>query len=80
MDKETATSDAITVILKDIITVVGVAVTDLKALVGADISVILLAADGTAQVAVSVIAKLLADILIVSHVSVSLYRLGLILH
>ena len=80
MDKETATSDAITVILKDIITVVGVAVTDLKALVGADISVILLAADGTAQVAVSVIAKLLADILIVSNVSVSLYRLGLIFH
>ena len=59
-----ATVEVITPILTDIVSIIGVAVTDLKALVGADISVILCSVDGTVVVAVSVVAQLLADILI----------------
>ena len=59
-----ATVEVITPILTDIVTIIGEAVIDLKALVGADISVILCSVDGTVTVAVSVVAQLLADILI----------------
>ncbi|KAL5521234.1 hypothetical protein ACEPAG_9157 [Sanghuangporus baumii] len=58
------TSDKLTGILSAIVTIVAGAVVELKALVGADISVILASVDGTAQLAVGVIAQLLADILV----------------
>ncbi|KAH8113588.1 hypothetical protein DFH11DRAFT_1599610 [Phellopilus nigrolimitatus] len=63
LTSQNATTETITPILKDVVSVIGDAVTDLKALVGQPISVILCSADGTAQVAVSVIAGLLADVL-----------------
>ncbi|KLO12473.1 hypothetical protein SCHPADRAFT_941225 [Schizopora paradoxa] len=51
-------------LLTKIVAAVNVAIGDLKLLVGADVSVILAAVDGTAVVALSVVATLLADILI----------------
>lgn len=61
--------EVITPLLAEIVADVKVAITGVKALVGADISVILAAVDGTAVVAISVVATLLADILCVSSLS-----------
>ncbi|KAL5532149.1 hypothetical protein ACEPAF_5713 [Sanghuangporus sanghuang] len=58
------TSDNLTTILTAIVSIVAGAVVELKALVGADITVILASVDGTAQLAVGVIAQLLADVLV----------------
>ncbi|KAL5504818.1 hypothetical protein ACEPAH_7481 [Sanghuangporus vaninii] len=58
------TSDKLTTILTDIVSIVGGAVVELKALVGADITVILASVDGTAQLAVGAVAQLLADVLV----------------
>ena len=51
-----------------------VAVSDCKLLVGADVSVVLRAVDGTAAVAVSVVAQLLCDVLDVSTIFTSFSR------
>ncbi|EJD07754.1 uncharacterized protein FOMMEDRAFT_25039 [Fomitiporia mediterranea MF3/22] len=64
LTKDNCTEDILTTHLSAIVKVIGEAVVELKALVGLDISVILCSVDGTVQVAVSVIAELLAEILL----------------
>lgn len=60
--------EVITSLLAEIVADVKVALTSCQALIGADVDVILAAVDGTAVVALSVVATLLADILCVSFI------------
>ena len=66
MTTANATVEVITPILEDVVSIVADVVVELKALVGADVSVILCAVDGVGVVAITVVAQLLADILLVS--------------
>lgn len=63
----------ITPILKDVVTLVGEAVTAINALVGEPVEVILASVDGTVTVALSEVAKLLAGVLTVSFMRSYLY-------
>jgi len=63
LTKANATVEVITPILGEIVEIIGGAVVDLQALVGAELSVILCSVDGTVEVTVAVIAQLLADVL-----------------
>jgi len=61
--KDNCTSEVLTPIFNEIVVHVGVAIADIKLLVGADLSVILCGVDGKVQVAVSVVAELLCTVL-----------------
>lgn len=67
--KDNCTTEVITPILNEIVGHVSVAISDLKLLVGAEVSVILCGVDGKVQATVSVVAELLCNVL---HVSVFL--------
>ncbi|EIM79660.1 uncharacterized protein STEHIDRAFT_173009 [Stereum hirsutum FP-91666 SS1] len=60
---DNCTSDALTPIITDVTNVISAAVTDLNALVGQSAAVILVNVDGTAQLALADVAKLVADVL-----------------
>lgn len=68
MVKANATVEVVTPIVTNIRGVVVDAVAEVVALAGADASVILAGVDGKAQVTVTVLAQLIADLLVVSSV------------